>query len=133
MRNNIYFKWFMESLRGDQKKDYQQRSTNEQNIWYISYLEDHYSSKWICTDPDCNQHRMNISETIFKFREDRIVNPEKGTKETYTSTIDLADYTRKDIIDNCLPFGYKRSYINKWIDDQSNNSLLAECIFEMEN
>ncbi len=45
MKNNIYFKWFMESLREDQKKDYQQYSLNEQKNWYIGYLEDHYSVK----------------------------------------------------------------------------------------
>ena len=46
MRNNIYYKWFIESLRKDQKKDYDSYSTNEQNIWYISYLEDHYGTKF---------------------------------------------------------------------------------------
>ncbi len=45
MRNTIYFKWFMESLRDDQKKDYRDMSINQQKDWYISYLENHYSSK----------------------------------------------------------------------------------------
>ena len=45
MRNTIYFKWFMESLREDQKKDYHEMSINQQKDWYISYLEDHYESK----------------------------------------------------------------------------------------
>ena len=43
--DNIYFKWFWESLRDDQKKDFRDMSINEQKNWYISYLESHYSVK----------------------------------------------------------------------------------------
>jgi hypothetical protein len=45
MRNTIYYKWFIDSLREDQKKDYQQMSINQQKDWYIRYLESKYSSK----------------------------------------------------------------------------------------
>lgn len=45
MRDNIYFKWFMNSLREDQKKDYREMSINQQKDWYINYLEDHYKVK----------------------------------------------------------------------------------------
>jgi hypothetical protein len=41
-RNTIYYKWFNESLRDDQKADYEQMSINQQKDWYISYLESHY-------------------------------------------------------------------------------------------
>jgi hypothetical protein len=43
MRNSICFKWFWESLRDDQKKDYSEMSINQQKDWYISYLESHYN------------------------------------------------------------------------------------------
>jgi hypothetical protein len=43
--DNIYYKWFWESLRDDQKKDFRDMSINEQKNWYISYLESHYSVK----------------------------------------------------------------------------------------
>ena len=42
MKNNIYFKWFMDSLSENQKKDYRQMSINQQKDWYINYLESHY-------------------------------------------------------------------------------------------
>lgn len=45
MKNTIYFKWFMESLREDQKIDYDQMSINQQKDWYIAYLESKYSAK----------------------------------------------------------------------------------------
>ena len=41
-RNTIYFKYFMDSLRDDQKKDYRAMSINQQKDWYINYLESHY-------------------------------------------------------------------------------------------
>lgn len=44
MRDTIYFKRFQDSLREDQKKDYQDMSINQQKDWYINYLEDHYKS-----------------------------------------------------------------------------------------
>lgn len=44
-RNTIYFKWFMESLSTDQQKEYSEMSINQQKDWYISYLENHYSTK----------------------------------------------------------------------------------------
>jgi hypothetical protein len=44
-RNTIYFKWFMESLRPDQKADYNEMSINQQKDWYISYLESCYDAK----------------------------------------------------------------------------------------
>ncbi len=45
MRDNIYYKWFIKSLREDQLKDYVISSINEQKTWYINYLEDHFSVK----------------------------------------------------------------------------------------
>ena len=43
--SNPYYRWFIKSLREDQKKDYDQMSINQQKDWYISYLEDHYQPK----------------------------------------------------------------------------------------
>jgi hypothetical protein len=45
MKNTIQFKWFIESLTDQQKKDYNEESINNQKDWYISYLENHYTSK----------------------------------------------------------------------------------------
>jgi len=45
MRNTIYYKWFIESLREDQKVDYRQMSINMQKDWYISYLENHFGAR----------------------------------------------------------------------------------------
>ena len=53
-RDTIYFKWFMESLRPDQKADYRQMSINQQKDWYISYLESCYGAKPKTTSNDNN-------------------------------------------------------------------------------
>jgi hypothetical protein len=45
MRNNIYFKWFMDSLSDSKKLDYRNMSINQQKDWYISYLEKHFDAK----------------------------------------------------------------------------------------
>lgn len=45
MKNTIYYKWFIESLRDDQLKDYREMSINQQKDWYISYLESCFGSK----------------------------------------------------------------------------------------
>jgi hypothetical protein len=42
MRNTVYYRWFIESLTEDQRKDYREMSINQQKDWYISYLEAHY-------------------------------------------------------------------------------------------
>lgn len=48
MRDNIYHKWFMDSLSDSQKKEYGQMSINQQKDWYIGYLESHYKAgNWL--------------------------------------------------------------------------------------
>lgn len=44
-RDSIYYKWFLDDLREDQLKDFNQRSINQQKDWYIRYLEKHYHIK----------------------------------------------------------------------------------------
>lgn len=43
MRDNVYFRWFLKSLRPDQLKDYNSYSINGQQTWYISFLESNFS------------------------------------------------------------------------------------------
>lgn len=45
MSNSIQFKWFMQNLSADDKKQYRDMSINQQKDWYISYLENHYHAK----------------------------------------------------------------------------------------
>ena len=46
MSESVIHKWFLESLREDQRNDYLHAySINQQKDWYIRYLEDHYCSK----------------------------------------------------------------------------------------
>jgi hypothetical protein len=45
MRNTVYFKWFLESLREDQKKEYSDMSMNQQKDWYISFLEKFFDAR----------------------------------------------------------------------------------------
>ena len=43
--NSIYFNWFWNSLRKDQKKEFHEMSINQQKDWYINYLQDNYIPK----------------------------------------------------------------------------------------
>lgn len=45
MRDTIYFRWFLESLSQEDKKQYRDMSINQQKDWYINYLEKHYQAK----------------------------------------------------------------------------------------
>ena len=88
---------------------------------------------WVCTDPSCNQYRKDISAKVFLFKEDRIINPETKEIEVFESEISLDDYTRTEIFDYCVSFGYNNMQVNEWLCKGINYDLIAECIFEMEN
>lgn len=63
MKDTIYFKCFMDSLRDDQKHDYRQMSINQQKDWYISYLESHYT---VCTDDGIDNEKLDQINYIQK-------------------------------------------------------------------
>jgi len=88
---------------------------------------------WVCTDPDTNQYRKDLSENCFHFREDRISNPETGETYSYDEVIDLKEYTQEQMFEDVQPFGYSFNEMCTWIDEGKNLDLIAECIFEMSN
>jgi hypothetical protein len=90
-----------------------------------------YEEDWICTDPDRNQYRKNISDKVFLFREDRIINPITKETEMYETEIDLDDYKREQIFDYCLFFGYDMIEVDYWLYKGINYDLIAKCIFEI--
>lgn len=91
------------------------------------------TDQWICTDPSCNQYRREISENVFEFKEDRVINPVTGETESYQSTIDLDDYDWFQVVGACESFGYSTKQVDKWINEGEEAALIAECIFELEN
>ena len=88
---------------------------------------------WTVTDEDCNQMRLDISPDTFLFKEDRVIDPESGETEVYESEIDLKNYTQDQMFDRVRHFGYSFNEMCSWIDEGENLSLIAECIFEMED
>lgn len=91
------------------------------------------NSTWTVTDPSCNQQRKTISETLYVFREDRIVNPVTKETEPFEAEINLEDYTWTEIVDYCSPFGYSAKQVDDWLTCGEHLELIAECIFEMTN
>lgn len=91
--------------------------------------------EWIITDPSCNQRCRKISDTIFEYEEDRIINPETKETEKYNSIINLDDYSIGELKDGLHTFGYH--YFNKkFINSEGNkisNQIITECMFELEN
>jgi len=89
--------------------------------------------EWKITDPSCNQMFKKISDNIFLFKEDRIINPETKEVGTYESEIHLNEYTQDEMFESVSSFGYTFNEMCTWIEQDYNLELIAECIFEMEN
>jgi len=89
--------------------------------------------EWICTDPDCNQYRKYLGGNSWVFKEDRIINPETKEIGIFECEIDLDDYTWWDIVDYCMPFGFKPQEIDKWLVEGVHYEYMAEMIFELQN
>lgn len=90
--------------------------------------------EWIITDPSCNQMCKVISDTIFEFKEDRIIEPITRSIKEYRSIIDLDDYSIHEIIECLKSYGYTE-FLKKFIDCEGNeisNQIIAECLFEQE-
>lgn len=88
-------------------------------------------SNWICTDPDAGQYRLDEGQDVW--RDTRFTFKEGDREET----IDLNDYTREEIQSYVSAYGYVALPHNYYFIDgtqkEVDNSIIAECIFEMTN
>lgn len=92
-------------------------------------------NKWIVTDIDCNQQMLQHSSTKFTFKEDRLVDPESGKVEVFEMDINLEDYSKEEIVDCLLSYGYTEQMENMFTDSTGaliSNAIIAECLFEQE-
>ena len=93
---------------------------------YLQFYE------WTCTDQDTEQYFRMIKENeIYEFKEDRW-DPETEKMETYTSEMNINDYTEKEKKEALHSFGYSNKEIaeNKWMQDVP---FILECLFEFES
>ena len=85
--------------------------------------------KWICTDPDNSQYRLDEGQDLWR---DKIFTfKEKGRE----MTIDLDEYTLEEINEIISAFGYFGNggvYYIDGTDTEISNDIIAECIFEHE-
>ena len=88
------------------------------------------TKNWIVTDPSTNQQRLKIDTVRYKFKEDRIINPETGETELFDMDINIDNYLWPEIVKACGPFGYTDKQVMKWILERDFD-IIAECIFEM--
>lgn len=89
---------------------------------------------WKQTDPDSNQYCKTIIENEeYEFVEERIIHPITLEKELYQATINLKNYTEKEIFEYCSSYGYEKEEVKSWLDNKENIDLIAECLFESEN
>ncbi len=105
-------------------------------------------NQWICTDPDTLQYGRQISEKVFEFRQFDVINNrelfEAGldmdlryleTKPVWKMdcwdklTVDLTNYTDKDIKENITGFYNSLNELKNTYGEESN-WIIAECIFE---
>jgi hypothetical protein len=73
-----------------------------------------------------------LTDQIYQFKENRLINPETKEVELFESEIDLSNYTQDEMFNDVKPFGYTFNEMCTWIDEGTNLDLIAECIFEME-
>lgn len=87
-----------------------------------------HNGEWVCTDEDNAQWGRQISENVFEFKEDQ--EWPDGYKETIQETIDLTEYTEKQIEDTIK--SYYPGKLKDLIDSgEIDNWIIAECLFEM--
>jgi len=112
----------------------QETTSLEGILNFLNMICDSYIDEidWICTDPSCNQYRKDVTETIFMFKEDRIINPVTKETEVFEMEINIDDYTWEEIIDSCNAFGYTATQVDKWLTEGEEFALIAECLFELE-
>ena len=87
---------------------------------------------WELTDASTNQMRKEMKEdTIYAFREDRIINPDTKETEVFEAILDYGDYSWGEIVEACNTFGYTPEQVDKWITEGEEIPLMLECIFEL--
>lgn len=86
---------------------------------------------WTQTDPNCNQYGKKISEGIYLFREDRLINPITKETEPFEYEIDLSEYTEAEKEDALDTFGYKTDDDITFLTGQDLSWIIAECLFEL--
>lgn len=91
------------------------------------------SAGWEQTDASTNQYfiQLDCEGYIYKFREDRIINPVTKEFEVYEETINLEDYDLKEMISACDTFGYTAEEVEDWWNKGTERALIAECLFEL--
>ncbi len=99
---------------------------------FESVYPDHFDINWKCTDPDSKQYLLEVSPKVFKFQEWRLVNPDTEECAFYSTEIDLNDYEIEEMWEAVRTFGYPKDTFNQWMQDGSQNALIAECIFELD-
>jgi hypothetical protein len=87
---------------------------------------------WVMTDPSCNQLRKTVVEDgIYKFREDRWIDPITKESVVFEKTLIYGDYSWAELVNSCETFGYTAKQIDKWITEGEEIPLMLECIFEL--
>ena len=52
---------------------------------------------WKVTDPSCSQMVNKLTDQIYQFKENRLINPETKEVELFESEIDLSNYTQDEM------------------------------------
>lgn len=89
---------------------------------------------WILTDESCQQYCKEIQAgKIYRFKENRLINPKTGETEHFELELDYEDYSREELLAACATFGYTTEQVDQWIESGEEIPLMLECIFELEN
>lgn len=129
MRNTVYYKWFKDSLRPDQLKDYDQYSINMQKDWYISWLESKYG----------NSEKKSLCRAIKNAKERKLIKSSfklktKAMKQVIISTTEDSvhvdcphcDYWEELGIDDAR-HNLSTLPILRWFDERVSINLCTNC------
>lgn len=87
--------------------------------------------KWICTDPDTGQFRLDEGQDVWN---DMVYTFNECGRQVM---IDIRDYTDEEILSAIASFGYTGvpSANRYWVQGEGTDidlSIIAECLFELE-
>lgn len=95
---------------------------------FVDYYEKHDIGKWIITDPDCAQRIKMVDRNTFQCIQ--LIQFPDGLVRIAESTVNLSDYSAKELLSEVQPFGYTNTVQICKSPDTTTRRIIAECVFE---
>lgn len=115
------------------KAGFQEKLDNNELLENLESIKDDTEmlaeGRWVCTDPDNDQYRLDKGEDKYK---DTVFTFKQGDEQM---TIDITEYPKDEVKSILASFGYTEQMDDFYTDATGakvSNDIIAECIFETE-